>query len=219
MEPNFWLERWQKHEIGFHQASVQPALQKFWPRLAVAKGATVFVPLCGKTLDMAWLADGGYRVVGAELSELAIDEFFAERGVTPDVKTVDAFKVKTEGAIELWCGDFFALDPAQLPVLDALYDRAAFVAMPPAMQPAYAKKLGELLPASAPGLLLGLDYNTAEMSGPPFAIPQAHVHELLSADFDIELLDARDGIAKSEHLAKRGLTRLEEASYLLKRRA
>ncbi len=70
MTPDFWLERWQNHEIGFHMPQVQPALGKHWPRLNVAKGATVFVPLCGKSLDMAWLADEGYRVIGAELSEM-----------------------------------------------------------------------------------------------------------------------------------------------------
>ena len=198
---------------------VQPALRTHWPRLNVAKGASVLVPLAGKSIDMAWLADEGFRVVGAELSELAVDEFFAERGVTPEVRTEDAFRVKSSGPIELWCGDFFALDARKLPNLDALYDRAAFVAMPPELQPRYAAKLAELMPNGAPGLLIGLDYNSDEMSGPPFSIPQPRVHELLSASFDIDVLDARDGLTKSEHLAKRGITRLEEASYLLKRHA
>lgn len=219
MTPEFWLQRWQKREIGFHMPAVQPALRAHWPRLNVPKGATVFVPLCGKTVDMAWLADEGYRVVGAELSELAVDEFFTERGVTPDVQTIGDFIVKSSGGIELWCGDFFALDASRMPVLDALYDRAAMVAMPPELQPRYAAKLAELIPGARPGLLIGLDYNANEMAGPPFSIPQARVHELLSPAFDVAVLDARDGLTKSEHLAKRGITRLEEASYLVKRRA
>jgi thiopurine S-methyltransferase len=219
MDPNFWLERWQKHEIGFHQTNVQPALRKFWPRLKVTKGATVFVPLCGKTIDMTWLADEGYRVIGAELSELAVDEFFAERGVSPEIKTNGAFKIKSAGAIELWCGDYFQLDTAALPDIDALYDRAALVAMPPSMQSGYAEILAKLLPAGARGLLIGLDYNTDEMNGPPFAVPQSRVQALLSPAFDVEVWEARDGLAKSDHLAKRGVTRLEEVSYLLARRA
>ncbi|MEQ1672266.1 MAG: thiopurine S-methyltransferase, partial [Hyphomicrobium sp.] len=210
---------WQKREIGFHQPQVQPALVKHWPRLNVAKGARVLVPLCGKTVDMAWLADQGYRVTGAELSELAVDEFFSERSVTPEVRHDGPFKIKSSGSIEIWCGDFFALNTANFPHIDALYDRAALVAMPPELQPRYAAKLAELLPAGGKALLIGLDYNTNEMSGPPFAIPQMRVRELLSPSFDIELLEARDGLTKSEHLAKRGITRLEEASYLLTRRA
>ncbi len=219
MTPDFWLERWRNREIGFHMPQVQPALRTHWPRLNLAKGATVLVPLAGKSIDMAWLAGEGYRVIGAELSEIAVDEFFAEQSVTPDVRMDGAFKIKSSGAIEMWCGDFFALEAAKLPRLDALYDRAAFVALPPGMQPRYAEKIAELMPNGAPGLLIGLDYNTSEMSGPPFAIPQTRVRELLSPSFDIEVLDARDGLTKSEHLAKRGITRLEEASYLLKRHA
>lgn len=219
MDHDFWLERWQKHEIGFHQPKVQPALVKYWPRGAAAPGGTVLVPLAGKSVDMTWLARAGHRVVGVELSQLAIDEFFAELGVAPERKQVGDYSVSTADGIELWCGDFFALSPRDLPRIDALYDRAALVAMPPDMQPRYAAKLSELLPKDATGLLIGLDYDSTEMQGPPFPIPQTMLHELLSAHFDIDVLDARDGLAKSEHLAKRGVTRLEEATYLLRRRA
>lgn len=219
MDHNFWLDRWQKQEIGFHNLSVQLALQKFWPRLGLAPDAAVLVPLAGKSLDMAWLTEQGHTVVGVELSERAVDEFFAEHGVTPDVRTVGDYIVKSSGRITLWCGDFFKLNASELPRIGALYDRAALVAMPPIMQSGYAAKLGELLPAGTPGLLIGLDYNTKEMNGPPFAISQSRVQELLAANFTIECLEARDGLTKSVHLAKRGVTRLEEASYLLKRRA
>lgn len=219
MDPKFWLERWQKNEIGFHAPKVQPALAKYWHALEVPKGASVFVPLCGKTIDMSWLAGEGYRVVGAELSELAVDAFFAEHGLTATVREIDGFKVKSSGGVEIWCGDFFALDRAKLPPLAATYDRAALVAMPPQMQPRYASKMAELMPAGAPVLLVGLDYDPKEMQGPPFNIPQARVRELYQDAFDVAVLDAKDGLAKSDHLAKRGVTWLEEASYLLRRKA
>lgn len=219
MEPEFWLERWQRGEIGFHQLSVQPALKTHWPRVSVAPGDTVLVPLCGKSVDMVWLAELGYRVVGAELSEQAVDAFFSELGVTPDVRTAGEHTIKSSGAISIWCGDFFALDPQALPKIDAVYDRAALVAMPPELQPRYAAKVAELMPQSAQALLIGLDYNETEMRGPPFAVSQSRVRALFDDAFDIDLLDARDGLAKSDHLAKRGVTRLEEATYLMTRRA
>lgn len=218
MEPDFWLQRWQNSEIGFHAAQVQAALRAHWPRLGLAKGATVFVPLAGKSLDMAWLADEGFRVVGVELSAIAVDAFFGERGVTPEVSQRGNCVVKSFGAIEIWRGDFFTLDRTAMPKLDALYDRAALVAMPPDLQARYAAKLAELMPAGAPGLLIGLDYDPAEMSGPPFNLSQVRVRALLTPAFDVDVLDARDGLTKSEHLAKRGISRLEEATYLLKRR-
>ena len=217
MDPTFWLERWQKSEIGFHAKDVQPALEKHWSALKIAVGARVLVPLCGKSLDMLWLAEQGYQVVGAELSELAVDAFFAERGLMPTVRIVDEFTVKSAGPYEIWCGDFLALKREHMNAA-AAYDRAALVAMPPAMQAKYSGKLAELMPFQSQILLIGLDYDRNEMQGPPFAIPRISVQTLFEDDFNVTLLEARDGMAKSEHLAKRGVTRLEEAAYLLRRR-
>lgn len=219
MDHAFWRERWQKGEIGFHSDKVQPALAAHWPKLAMTTGARVLVPLCGKNVDMIWLAAQGCEVIGAELSELAVDAFFAEQGLTPDVSRRGGFTLKRAGTISILVGDFFALTPADVGPLDAVYDRAALVAMPPEMQPQYAAKLAELTSAGAPILLIGLDYNPAEMSGPPFNIAQPRVRTLFEPAFAIDVLDARDGLAKSDHLAKRGITRLEEATYFMRRTA
>jgi thiopurine S-methyltransferase len=219
MDRTFWLERWHRREIGFHQEKVQTALEKHWSSLNLAKGATVFVPLAGKSLDMFWLREQGYRVVGVELSEVAVAEFFSEHGLTPTVRKDGPFTVSFADQIELWCGDFFALKTSDLPPLDAAYDRAALVAMPDDMQPRYAAKMAELMPAHSQTLLLGLDYNQSEMKGPPFAIPDTDIRKLFESNFTVGVLGVRDGLAKSDHLRKRGVTRLEEATYLLKRRA
>ena len=218
MDPDFWLERWLKGEIGFHSTDVQPALVAHWPDLGIAKDATVFVPLAGKSLDMVWLAGQGHRVVGVELSEIAIDAFFAGRGVTPNVETRDGFRIKSHGAIAMWCGDIFALERDALPQLGAIYDRAALIALPPELQPRYAEKLAELMPPHAKGLLTGLDYDTREMQGPPFATPEQRVKDLLSGAFDLAVLEVRDGPPKSDNLKTRGVSRLAEAVYRLERR-
>lgn len=219
MEQNFWIERWQRHEIGFHQNNVQPALVAHWAKLGIAKGSNVFVPLCGKSIDLWWLADQGLNVVGNELSPLAVKEFFEERGEAPDVRETGDFAVSAKDGVAIWCGDYFALNRAALPAFDAFYDRAALVAMPPTMQQAYADQLAALIPPGGQGLLISLDYDAQEMKGPPFAVPRSRVFELFDGTFDVTLVDARDGMTKSEHLAKRGITRLEEASYQLRRRA
>jgi len=219
MDPSFWLKRWQDNEIGFHAAEVQPALIKHWPALGLAKATRVLVPLCGKSLDMVWLAEQGHAIVGAELSEIAIKDFVAENYLTyVTAEEERGFKVYTSGPYELFCGDFFALIPEDTDVT-AAYDRAALVAMPPEMQPRYAAKLAELMPPSSQVLLIGLDYDPREMQGPPFNIPQNRVRDLFEDKFEVKLLEARDGLTTSEHLKKRGITRLEEATYLLRRRA
>lgn len=217
MDPEFWLERWQKNEIGFHASDVQPALATHWPALGLAKRARVLVPLCGKSLDMVWLEQQGFHVAGAELSQIAVRDFFAARALEAAVRSEADFEVWSAANCEIWCGDFFALKPDALNVT-AAYDRAALVAMPPDMQPRYAQKMAELLPAGGKVLLVGLDYDQGEMPGPPFAIPQGRVHDLFGQQFDVTMLDVRDGMVKSEHLKARGLTRLEEASYLLVRK-
>jgi thiopurine S-methyltransferase len=217
MDPSFWLQRWRANEIGFHQDKVQPALVKHWTHLNIPKGARVFVPLCGKSHDMTWLESQGLTVIGSELSELAADAYFSERGQTPSVRTAGSFTVKSAGNVEIWCGDFFALKSEHVSAT-AAYDRAALVAMPPEMQEKYVAKLAELMPAGSQTVLIGLDYKQSEMTGPPFAISCIAVQTLFEDDFNVTLIEAKDGLAKSDHLAKRGVTYLEEATYLLRRR-
>ena len=159
---------------------MQPALAKHWPALDVPEGARVLVPLCGKSLDMIWLAGQGHTVIGSELSELAVDAFLKENALAPDVRDANGFIVKSAGPFALWCGDFFALDAHDVNAA-AAYDRAALVAMPPHMQPRYAAKMAELLPTGAKVLLIGLDYDPAQMQGPPFNTSQAQRTRACSA--------------------------------------
>jgi thiopurine S-methyltransferase len=218
MDPTFWHERWQKKETAFHQGAVNDLLQRYWERLGLAAGSTVFVPLCGKSVDMAWLAERGHRVVGAELSQIAIDEFLAERGLTPAVTTQAGFSVRSAGPFELWCGDFFDLPPGALAEVSGIYDRASLVAFPAAMQVRYAAKLKELTPDAAALLLVALDYNQNEMSGPPFATPRTQVLRLFADRYAIEELECRSALEHSPRLRERGVTSLEECAYALRQR-
>jgi thiopurine S-methyltransferase len=214
-DPDFWRERWQNKDIGFHQPVIHEMLQKHWPSLGLAAGGQVFVPLCGKSLDMVWLAEQGHRVVGAELSAIAIDEFFAERGLKPAARTVGNFVVKSAGAYELWCGDIFEMTPDALADVAAVYDRAALVAFPPELQDRYAAKLKELVPAACPILLVALDYAQEQMTGPPFAVPRTQVDRLFSESHAISEVENRDALDSNPRFRQRGLTALKETIYLL----
>ena len=219
MHEDFWQERWARNEIGFHLREVNPYLQRHWPDLELAPGAQVLVPLCGKSLDMAWLAGQGYRVLGVELAESAVIAFFAEQELTPEVDQYGAFRRYRAGAVELLCGDFFALQAGDVVGCSGLYDRAALIALPEGMRERYAAHLAAILPSGCAGLLVTLDYQQAEMSGPPFAVDEALVAQLLTEQqWTCELLEQADVLGQNWRFLQRGLTRLDERAYRLRKR-
>ncbi|WPC03588.1 thiopurine S-methyltransferase [Pseudomonas benzenivorans] len=217
MDEAFWQARWAQGQIGFHQGEVNPYLQRYWPELALNGTGRVLVPLCGKSLDMAWLAAQGHQVLGVELARQAVEGFFAERGLTPQVSQLGAFEVYRGGNIELWCGDFFELRAEHLRGCTALYDRAALIALPAPMRQRYTAHLNRLLAPGSRGLLVTLDYAQAQMEGPPFAVSDAEVRSLFAAGWQVESLEACDVLAENERFRQRGLQYLDERVYRLSR--
>ena len=173
MEPAFWSSRWAEGRTAFHEGRPNALLVQFASRLGT--GRRVFVPLCGKAEDLAWLAAQGHQVVGVELVEDAVRAFFTEHGWTPVVDTVGPFKRYIFESITLLAGDFFATTAQVLGPIDALYDRAANIALPETMRPDYVEHVRALLPAGAPGLLITVDYDQALMEGPPFSVSEPEV--------------------------------------------
>ncbi|MCJ8206523.1 thiopurine S-methyltransferase [Pseudomonas sp. RGM2987] len=217
MEPEFWHKRWSTNQIGFHSSDVNPYLQRFWPQMGLAQGSRVLVPLCGKTLDLLWLAHQGHSVLGVELSEKAITDFFDEHQLKPSVSEEGAFKVFRAGDIEIRCGDFFALGSDDLVDCVALYDRAALIALPGRMRERYAAHLQAILP-SCVGLLITLDYNQPEMPGPPFAVDDDEVRRLLGGNWQLEVLQEQDVLGESWKFLQAGVTRLDERVYRISSR-
>lgn len=218
MEPSFWHARWEANEIGFHQPDINPHLQRYWPQLRVPRDGCVFVPLCGKSGDMLWLAAEGHRVTGVELSPLAVQAFFAENGLRPQVRAQGRFTAHQAAEITLLEGDFFDLRPEDVGRPAAVYDRASLIALPPEMRRRYARHMVSLLAPGTAVLLIALDYPQAEMDGPPFAVSPAEVEDLYAADFSIAAFAGQDILAESPGLRARGLTRLTERAYHLVRR-
>jgi len=162
-----WLERWKSGHTGWHEAQGNTALHKFWPKLA--PGSRVLVPLCGKSVDMLWLEQQGLDVTGVELCEIAVRAFFAESGILFDIETGDGLtKFKARGRrLAIHCGDYFDYSDGQF---DAVYDRAALVALPPELRPAYAEHTKSLMKPAAHHLLITLEYDQAKVNGPPFSV-------------------------------------------------
>lgn len=189
MEASFWHERWENQQIGFHRPEAHEMLRRYFKKVA-KPGATVFVPLCGKSNDMLWLLDNCYRVFGIELSDLAVKQFFSDNDLTPTVTQKGKFKEYALGELVIWVGDFFELTGKDVADVDAWYDRAAMVALPPEMRRYYVKKLCEQLPEKAKGLLVTLQYPDGYREGPPFSVLEGEVEVGYGQRFSIDQLQS-----------------------------
>lgn len=187
MDRDFWIDKWTRGETGFHNARVHPALAAHAGRLGLSPGARVFVPLCGRTRDIGWLLARGYRVAGAELSDLAVRQLFDDLGIAPERAARGSLTLHAGPGIDVFAGDVFDLDAATLGPVDAVYDRAALVALPGEMRARYARHLVALT-GGAPQLLVCFEYDQAAMRGPPFRVDAAQVRRYYGEDHDVALL-------------------------------
>ena len=189
MEPSFWHSRWETNNIAFHQPEANPLLVRHFQALALPLGARVFVPLCGKSLDLPWLLSRGCRVAGAELSPLAVEQFFKELGVEPLVTAEGPLKHYQAPSLDIYAGDLFDLTPELLGPVDAIYDRAALVALPLELRRRYT---GHLLSMSgaAPQLLATYGYDQSQAEGPPFSVSGAEVAEHYQGRYRISQLSS-----------------------------
>lgn len=215
MNPNFWHERWQRNEIGFHQQEINAHLQDYWAQLAIPAGGQVFVPLCGKSRDLLWLRARGHAVLGVEISSIAVRNFFAENALTPQVTRQGVFERYEADGLALLCGDFFDLTPAELQGVTGVYDRASLIALPPELRTRYAEHSAAILPTVAYTLLVTMEYPQDEMSGPPFAVREDEVHRLYDKRFTVACLFTKDILAENPRFRERGLSALAEKVYLL----
>ena len=218
MHHDFWHERWRTGQTGFHQQAVHFFLERWWPKIGVRQGARVYVPLCGKSLDMAWLAERGHTVVGSELSRIAIDEFFASQSLQPTLEARDGFTRHAAGPYEIYEGDALALTPAITGPLDAVYDRAALVALPPEMRGPYFAALAALMPRGARGLVVSFEYPQEMKGGPPFSVETAEILQLCGDRFSVQALERVDILAENPKFAEFGIPALHEVAYALERK-
>lgn len=217
MDATFWRERWSQGQTSFHRGEVNPQLIQHWGALDAAPDAHVFVPLCGKSLDLGWLRSQGHPVLGVEVSDIAVAKFFAESGIACTTRREGAFDVSEGGGIRIDCGDFFDLQPEDLHPVRAVYDRAAFVALPPDWRERYARHMCEILPESASILMITFEYDAPGFSGPPFSIPEQEVRALYGDSFHTEILERSEPLPAPPHLAERGLTTFRDSVYRLSR--
>ena len=191
MEHQFWLEKWQKKEIGFHRDDFNPNLMENFPRLELSSGSHILVPLCGKSLDLLWLKEQGHKVTGVELSPLAVSSFFHECNLEYSITQPRKMTKYTslDGQLTIIQADFLELNQGDLDPIDAIYDRAAMIALPQQMRRDYFNKLKQIMPKKGQSLLITLEYKQEQVDGPPFSVSETEIRAHLSPDFMVELIE------------------------------
>jgi thiopurine S-methyltransferase len=211
-----WLQRWRDENIGWHHVEFNPHLLNHWHALHMPQGSLVLAPLCGKSRDMAWLAEQGYRIRGVELSPLAVESFFEENRLEPVVTRVEGFECWKAGPYELYCGDIFDLPLLDNSDVDAVYDRASLVALNPQQRKHYAEMLSQLLPVKSRMLLVAMDYPQEEMTGPPYSVQEPEVRALFESRYRVQLLHTLNILEETKRYGDKGVSRMLEQVYLLK---
>lgn len=191
MHADFWHQRWSTNQIHFHEGQTNRLLAQHLSALHLAPGQRVFVPLCGKSRDLPWLLTQGLDVVGIELSPLAVAQLFAELGVPPTITTCGPLERHQAPGLDVFVGDVFALFGEQLGAVDAVYDRAALVALPEPMRERYAAHLTAITQA-APQLLISIEYDQSTLAGPPFAVATDELERLYGKACVLQQLERRD---------------------------
>ncbi len=196
MKHDYWHNKWESNQIAFHNESVHPLLAEFWSRFDLDAGTSVFVPLCGKTRDIAWLLSLGHHIVGSELSEIAVEQLFVEMSIQPEVIRLDKIIHYRAPNIDIYVGDIFNLTAQHLGVIDAIYDRAALVALPDEIRIDYAAHLIKIT-NYAPQCVICFEYEQSALAGPPFSIPMAQLHHYYGSDYQLNALtrvSVKDGL-------------------------
>lgn len=212
MQSEFWLDCWQKGALGFQLDEVHPLLLQCLPSIEAAP-AEVFVPLCGKSLDMLYLAQH-MKVVGCELSAIACHDFFTEHGLDFTRCQYGQFSRYQAGNVQLYQGDFFDLVPEDITHCQWIYDRAALVALPADMRRQYAEKLQALCRSGTKILLIAVDYPQHEKQGPPFSVDADELQRLFIGA-DIQILATRDLTSIGFARRRFAVSRLIETAYLI----
>jgi thiopurine S-methyltransferase len=212
-----WLEFWANNETNWHSDVVTQELEKYLGLLKLESGDTVFVPLCGKSLDMIYMLNRGFSVIGVEVSEIGIKQFFHENGLDFTISQVGEFDLYSAKNIEIYCGDFFSLTSKHLCGVKAVFDRKSLIALNRNLRQKYVKHLNDIISLGVRILLITLHYPKHQMSGPPFSVDKSEVESLFSMAFNYQELKPFQDIENGLKLARSGVDYIENAAYCLQK--
>ena len=199
MEHSFWFEKWEKNDIGFHQFDYNRLLVKYWASLGLEKGSEVFVPFCGKSKDMLWLNKQGHKILGNEISKVAVESFFEENNLEVETTSDKEFSISKNKDFQILAGDYFTLTPDHTKQVKEVYDRASLVALPSNLREEYANHMKKLLVKDCVILLITLEYEKDLIKPPPFDIPTKEVFDLYGSWCKVTKLETLPAIIKGKN--------------------
>ena len=212
-----WLEFWENNEINWHSDDVTQELEEYLGLLKLKTGDKVFFPLCGKSVDMIYLLNKGFSIIGVELSEIGIKQFFLENGLDSKITQVGEFDLYSTKNIEIYHGDFFSLTLKHLCDVKAVFDRKSLIALDQNLRQKYVKYLNDIISLGVRILLITLNYPQHQMSGPPFSVDKSEVESLFSMTFKYQELKSFQDIENGSKLASAGVDYIENAVYCLQK--
>jgi thiopurine S-methyltransferase len=215
MQDKDWLIRWQQDQIGFHDTEINSHLKRYISDSDLKSGDTIFLPLCGKSADITWLAEQGFRVVGVELSAVAIESYFSEQGLSYQQLESGPFIARISGNIRLLEGSFFDLKREDIGDCNLVYDRASLIALDESTRARYAQWMQSIMGDKADILLITLDYDQSEMNGPPFAVSTDEVTRHYGPAFQVDTMLQTEIVDESPRWRAKGLSSLVESVYQL----
>ena len=212
-----WISRWESNNIGWHTDKINSQLIEYLDELKLSSQEAIFVPLCGKSLDMNYLIQKNFKVIGVEMSELAIQQFFEENNLSYTISKEEEFELYEGDKIKIYCGDFFDLQSNHLNNVKAVYDRASLIALDDELRQKYVKHLNDIISLDVRILLLTLNYPQHQRSGPPFAVSKSEVDKLFKGSFDFQELHCINDIENEPMFQNLGVDFVEKAVYLLQK--
>lgn len=208
MELSYWISRWNRGKTGFHMKNGYPGLERNWQRLNLTTVPVVLVPLAGKSPDIMWLSEKSKKVIAVEISEIAIEQFFADNKLNKTIERYAGFDVYSAGNISFWCGDLMKLPRKTLPSIDLIYDKGSIVALPPDRRTNYIKKLISLCSPDTNILMHLISYPGQSMPGPPFSVTTEDIERGFGHLFMIQQLEQAElNLNNYEKFRQRGLKR------------
>ncbi len=212
-----WLKFWENNETNWHGDNVTQELIEYFELFELEPRDKVFVPLCGKSLDMLYIMNQGFSVIGVEISEIGVRQFFNENNLTYKITKVDDFDLYSTENLEIYCGDFFALTSKHLNNVKSVFDRKSLIALEPEVRQKYVKHLNDIISVGARILLVTLQYPQYQMSGPPFSVDKSEVESLFSMAFESRELRSFNDIENGLKLERAGVDFINNAAYYLRK--
>jgi len=204
-----WHKCWSDNVIRFHEGKVNKFLANYINQFALVPGDSIFFPLCGKSYDMQWCIDQGFKVIGVELSEIAIRDFIQESAIDFERQSINNFTRYRSEHITLYQGDYMGLTAQQLKDCKLVFDRAAIIAIEAFNRPSYVNQLQSIIPNGTPIFMISREYDQQRRSGPPFSVPLTEIRELFNDSYRCQILEdeqltGKDGLQVLQRALKIG---------------